>query len=292
MSLYSPRPVTRFALAASLAVGLSAALSFGSVGPASAQDQLEPGTVLAVVNGYEITEEEALLASQDFAEQLQQVPGEQRRAVIVDALIDLHLLAGAADEAGLDESESFARRMAYQEARTLRTAYLVEVIAAQVDEAAIQAAYDGVVADFEPVEERKARHILVESEEIANDVIAQLNDGADFATLATETSTGPSGPNGGDLGWFSRGRMVPAFEEAAFALEPETFSPSPVETRFGWHVILIEELRVSEPPALAEVAQQVQQTLLQEQFATAIGELREAAQISYEMEGIGPQVAQ
>jgi peptidyl-prolyl cis-trans isomerase C len=261
-------------------------------GSVAAQDALAPETVLAIVNGYAITEDEAAMASQDFAQQLQQVPPEQRRTVIVDALIDLHLLAGAAEAAGLDESEAFQRRMAYQQARTLRTAYLVDVIAAQVDEAALRASYDEVVSAFEPVEERRARHILLATREEAEAVIGELDGGADFATLATERSTGPTGPNGGDLGFFGPGRMVPPFDEAAFALEVGSYSAEPVETQFGWHVILIEESRMSAAPAFEEVAAQIQQSLLQERFVEAIGGLREGAQISYEIEGVGPPPAQ
>lgn len=280
---------TRLAIAGSLAALLTS--------PAMAQDTstleaLAPETVLATVNGYEITEDEALMASQDFAEQLQQVPVEQRRAVIVDALIDLHLLAMAADEADLDESEEFERRMAYQRARTLRTSYLVEVIAADVDEAALQEAYDETVADFEAAEERRARHILVETEEDATNVIEELDGGADFATLAAERSTGPSAANGGDLGWFGRGRMVPEFEDAAFSLEVGSYSATPVETQFGFHVLIVEEIRETEAPAFQELAPQIQQGLLQQRFVETIDGLRGDAEIDYVAEGLAPPPAQ
>ncbi|MEQ8656875.1 MAG: peptidylprolyl isomerase [Hyphomicrobiales bacterium] len=278
-----PHLLTRLA-----AAGLA---TFAISGSALAQDALEPDTVLATVNGYEITEDEAMMASQDFAEQLQRVPDDQRRAVIVDALIDLHLLAGAGEEEGLADSEAFQRRLAYQRARTLRTAYLVDVLAAQVDEEALQTAYDEAVAGFEPEEERKARHILVETEEDARAVIEELDAGADFAELATERSTGPSGPNGGDLGFFGRGRMVPVFEDAAFSLEVGSFTPDPVESRFGWHVIYLEEIRQSEAPSFAELAPQIQQGLLQQAFVEAITGLREGAAISYEVEGLEPPAA-
>ena len=278
------RPMIRAALTATLAAGVS----LGGLAAAAAQEEIGPDTVLAVVNGHAITEYEARLASQDFAEQLQRVPGDQRRAIVVDALIDLHLLADAAEEEGLDESEDFARQMAYQQARTLRTTYLVEVLAQRVDDAAVQAAYDEIVAAFEPTEERKARHILVETEEAAREVIAALDDGAAFADLAQERSTGPSAPNGGDLGWFGRGRMVPAFEEAAFAMEVGAYTADPVQTQFGWHVILVEETRQSEPPALEAIGDQLRQQLLQQEFINAIGGLRDEAEISYEIEGLEP----
>lgn len=280
---------TRLALAGSLAALLTS--------PALAQDTstleaLAPETVLATVNGYEITEDEALMASQDFAEQLQQVPVGQRRAVIVDALIDLHLLAMAAEEAELDESEEFARRMAYQRARTLRTSYLVEVIAADVTEDVLREAYDEAVAEFEPAQERQARHILVETEDEAIDVIAELDGGADFATLAAERSTGPSAANGGDLGWFGRGRMVPEFEDAAFALEVGAYSSAPVETQFGFHVLMVEDVRDTQAPAFEELAAQIQQGLLQQRFVETIDRLREAGEVDYVAEGLEPPAAE
>lgn len=285
MSLF----LTRLALAGSLTALLaSPVLAQNAVIP----EPLAPETVLATVNGYEITEDEALMASQDFAEQLQQVPAEQRRAVIVDALIDLHLLAMAADEADLDESEEFVRRMAYQRARTLRTSYLVEIIAADVTEEVLQDAYDEAVADFEPAQERRARHILVESEEDAASVIEELDGGADFATLAAERSTGPSASNGGDLGWFGRGRMVPAFEDAAFSLDVGSYSATPVETQFGFHVLIVEEVRDTEAPAFQELAPQIQQSLLQQRFVETIDGLRDAAEVDYVAEDLAPPPAQ
>jgi peptidyl-prolyl cis-trans isomerase C len=208
--------------------------------------------------------------------------------VIVDALIDLHLLAMAADEAGLDESEEFTRRMAYQRARTLRSSYLVEVIAADVTEDVLREAYDEAIAEFEPSEERQARHILVETEEEAVGLIEELDGGADFATLATERSTGPSASNGGDLGWFGRGRMVPAFEEAAFDLEVGGYSSAPVETQFGFHVLMVEGVRDTQAPAFEELASQIQQGLLQQRFIETINELRDAGEVAYEVEGLEP----
>ena len=285
------RPMIRAARRAGLTAALAAGVALGGLAPAAAQEEITPDTVLAIVNGHEITEYEARLAGQDFAEQLQRVPADQRRAIIVDALIDLHLLADAGEAEGLADSDAFRRQMAYQEARTLRTAYLVEVLAAQVDDAAVQAAYDEVVAAFEPAEERRARHILLSSREDAEAVIAELEGGADFATLAQERSTGPSAPGGGDLGWFGRGRMVPAFEEAAFALEVGGTSPEPVETQFGWHVIQVEEVRQSAPPPLEAIGDQLRQQLLQQQFINAIGAMRDEATISYEVEGLEPPAA-
>ncbi|MGJ8556775.1 MAG: peptidylprolyl isomerase, partial [Sulfitobacter geojensis] len=140
------------------------------------------------------------------------------------------------------------------------------VMAAPVDEEAVKAAYDAQYTDQEAGEEYNASHILVETEEEANTIKTALDDGADFAELAREKSTGPSGPGGGSLGWFGAGMMVPSFEAAVVAMEPGAVS-APVETQFGWHVIKLNETRKTEAPALDDVREelelQVRQTLVQ-----------------------------
>src|SRR5690606_27065309 len=114
------------------------------------------------------------------------------------------------------------------------------------------AAYDARYGSATPETEYKASHILVETEEAAADLVKQLADGADFATLARDNSTGPSGPNGGDLGWFGTGMMVKPFEDAVVALEPGEIA-GPVQTDFGWHVIKREETRLKDAPDFAAV---------------------------------------
>ncbi|MEM6712663.1 MAG: peptidylprolyl isomerase [Pseudomonadota bacterium] len=277
-------PIKRIALASFVAVFASATASL----PVLAQEGVAPETVVVTVNGHQITEDELGMASQDFAEQLQRIPDAQRRGLLVDALIDLHLLANAAEAENLDDDAAFERRMAYERAQTLRTAYLVNVVGQSVDDATVQAAYDETVAGFEPQEERRARHILLETEEEAMEVIAELNGGADFATLAQEKSTGPSGPNGGDLGFFGPGQMVPPFEEAVFAMEAGNHSTEPVETQFGFHVILVEETRETAPPSFEQVAPQIRNELLQQNFVATVTLLREAADISYQDETLAP----
>jgi peptidyl-prolyl cis-trans isomerase C len=123
----------------------------------------------------------------------------------------------------------------------------------------IKARYDKEVAATPPEEEISARHILVETEEEAKALITELDAGKDFAELAKEKSTGPSAGQGGDLGFFTKGRMVPEFEAAAFEITPGEYGKEPVKTQFGWHVIKVEERRETAPPAFEEVADQVRQ---------------------------------
>ena len=127
-----------------------------------------------------------------------------------------------------------------------------------------------------PTEQFKARHILVETQGAANDLIEQLNEGADFASLAEEHSTGPSGPGGGDLGWFSPEQMVKPFADAVAGLEDGSYTPTPVQTEFGWHVILREDSRENEPPTLDSVRDVIKQRLEQQRFQRSIEGLRES----------------
>jgi len=125
----------------------------------------------------------------------------------------------------------------------------------------------------------RARHILVKDKAEAEAVISELQGGADFAELAKKRSTGPSGPNGGDLGYFPRGAMVPAFESAAFALEAGSFTQTPVQTQFGWHIILVEEKRIAEAPTIEELAPQLRQNLISQNLGRLLDSLRSNARI-------------
>jgi len=128
--------------------------------------------------------------------------------------------------------------------------------------------------ELAPSQQFKARHILLDNQAAAEDMIAQLEDGADFQTLAAENSTGPSGPNGGDLGWFSPDQMVKPFADAVAGLDDGQFSEKPVQTQFGWHVILREESRSNEPPTLESVRDTIKQRVEQRKFQDYLRTLR------------------
>jgi peptidyl-prolyl cis-trans isomerase C len=143
----------------------------------------------------------------------------------------------------------------------------------------VRARYDKEVAATAPENEVRARHILLETEEEAKAVIAELDGGADFEALAKEKSTGPTGPNGGDLGYFTRGRMVPEFEEAAYALDVGGYTKQPVQTQFGWHVIKLEDKRQVQPPAFADVEGQIPFRLHARALFRTPQQLREEAEV-------------
>jgi peptidyl-prolyl cis-trans isomerase C len=246
--------------------------------PAEAPAAPQPGDVLARVDGVEITEADLAFAAEDLAQELQAIPPAERRAFLLTVLIDMKVMANAARENGLDQTELFARRLDYLEERALRRAFFAENIEAEITEEQLQAAYDELIVDFEAQPEVNARHILVETEEEAQEIRAEIEAGTSFADAAAEHSLDGSGQNGGDLGYFSAGMMVEEFEQAAFALEVGELS-QPVQSQFGWHLIQLEDRRVSEPPALDQLRQQLSQQVLYQNFADVVNGLKEATEI-------------
>jgi len=240
---------------------------------------VQPETVVATVAGSPITEADLSFAAEDLAQELQQMPPEQRKAFLLRVLIDMKVMAKAGADAGMADTPLFKQRLQYLEDRSLRRAYFAEKIAASVTEQALRAQYDKLVADFKPTEEIRASHILVPTEEEAKAIKAQLDDGADFATLAKEKSIDPGAANGGDLGFFSKGMMVAPFEEAAYGLTEIGQVSEPVQSQFGWHIIRLEEKRESSPPAFEKVAPQLQQQLLMTTFDDTVAKLMDGVDI-------------
>jgi len=257
------------------AIAGAAAIIVAAAGPAMAQTaNVEDTTPVAKVGDLTITAGDVTQAQADFSQELAQVPAERRQSILIDVLVDMALLAGAAEAVGLDQGPAFKRRLAFLRTRALRNIYVEKEIVGTITPDQIKAEYDKQSADFKPEEEISARHILVASKEEAEALIAELDGGKDFAELAREKSTGPSGPNGGDLGRFSRGRMVPEFEAAAFGLAAGAHSAEPVQTQFGWHVIKVEEKGESSPPPLAQMEEQVRSALVRQNFETVMTRLR------------------
>jgi peptidyl-prolyl cis-trans isomerase C len=242
---------------ASLALAVSFAL------PAAAQDTPTVDTVVATVNGTQITLGHMIIARATLPEQYQELPDEVLFKGILDQLVQQTALADTY-EGDLPKRVTLSLQ---NETRSLTAGEVIErVMAAPVDEDAVKAAYDAQYTDQDAGEEYNASHILVETEEEANTIKEALDNGADFAEMAREKSTGPSGPGGGSLGWFGAGMMVPSFEAAVVAMDAGAVS-APVETQFGWHVIKLNETRKTKAPALDDVREelelQVRQTLVQ-----------------------------
>jgi len=261
------------------ACGLVLGLAFTAPVAAFAQEKAPDKTVVATVNGSPITEHDLEMAQGDLGPQFAQLPDEQKRAAALSAAIEIRLLASKADEEGLDDNDAFRDRMEFLRQRALHSAFVESKIAGQVTDEAVRARYDKEVAATPPANEIRARHILVATKEEAEAIIAQLEAGGDFEAIAKEKSTDGAAAQGGDLGYFGPGQMVPPFEEAAFALDVGQFSKEPVQTQFGFHVIKVEDKRTQQPPAFDQVKEQVRTLLFRETYFAAVQALREAATV-------------
>lgn len=253
----------------------SAALSVMLAFPAAAQDTPNLETVVATVNGTEITLGHMLVARMGLPEQYQQLPDEVLFNGILDQLVQQSALVQTFDS---DMPPRVALSLD-NETRSLIAAEVIEQIMAEdLDDAAVQAAYEEQYATQNAGEEYNASHILVETEEEAIEIKEALDGGADFAEMAREKSTGPSGPGGGSLGWFGAGMMVPTFEAAVVEMEAGDIS-APVQTQFGWHVIKLNETRLMEAPALEEVREELELQMRQTRVQTRIEEITGAASV-------------
>lgn len=247
---------------------LSAAVFAMGIGlSASAQDAPTADTVLATVNGKEITLGHLLVARTTLPQQYQQLPPEVLFNGLMDQLIQQQVLSDT-----LTEKPRGLELALENEARALTAAEVIENIAMEaVTDAKLQEAYDAKYTNAGGETEFNANHILVESEDEAKAIIEEINGGADFEEVAKEKSAGPSGPNGGSLGWFGAGMMVPEFENAVMDLEAGAISAEPVQTQFGWHVIKLNETREKEAPSLDEVREEltaeIQAAAVEEQVA-------------------------
>ncbi len=268
---------------------LGAALGFSLAMPVVAQDapDVTADTVLATVNGDAITLGHVIAMREMLEDQQKALPAEVLFEGLLERLIQQRAVVAAVDEIGKgtelaienERSALIANRKVMQ---------LAEAIT--IDDTDLQAAYDAKYAEFEPIKEFNASHILVATEDDANAVIEELEGGADFAELAAEKSTGPSAGNGGSLGWFAPGTMVPAFEEVAMAMDVGAVS-EPVETQFGWHVIKLNETRLPEAPALDDVRADLQQALWETRLREEVEALVNDAEIDRpDLSGIDPAV--
>lgn len=264
---------------------LLAALILGAAlcAPLAAQ---EPGAraVLAVVNGTEITLGHLIAARAGLPAEYQSLPDE----VIFDGLLD-QMIQQVAIEQSLEGKLTLREELALaNERRAAMSAILVRQLADRsISEEAVQAAYDAQFAEFIPQTEYRASHILVDSEELALTLKTRIEAGEDFATLASENSTDGSAAGGGDLGWFGLGQMVAPFEEAVVAAETGKVA-GPVQTQFGYHLVLVTETRNSARPALDDVRAEIEMQLAQEAVLAHIDALVAAASVERTAAQIDP----
>ena len=265
---------------------LGAAALALSVSWAGAGVHAEDDPVVATVNGVKVHRSMLAEAQQLLPPQYQKIPLAQIYPALVDSVIDMKLAAADAREKKLHQDPEFKKLMRRIEDQMLQRSSLQKIMSEGITEDAVRARYDKMVAGKSGAEEVHARHILVKTEDEAKAIIKDLKGGADFETLAKEKSTGPSGPNGGDLGFFAKGQMVPAFEKAAFGMDKGEVTDEAVKTQFGYHVIKVEAKRKSEAPSFEKMEQKLLTELSQEKATTFVASLRKGAKIErFDLEG-------
>lgn len=247
--------------------------------PALAQDAKE-SVVIVTVDGSPITNRDVAYTNEFLGPRLEQVPEQYRSRVIVDILIDRKLYSALARTSNVETRAAYKERLAYLTEEALRDIFIEKVMNSEIGDDAIKSRYEQEIAKLPKTDEMHARHVLVKTEEQAKEITEKARGGADFAELAKVHSTGPTGPGGGDLGYFTSDKMVPEFSAAAGGLEIGGIS-DPVKTQFGWHVIKLEDKRSKAPPAYDLVKVAVQRMILGERVKDRSVALRKSAVIKY-----------
>jgi peptidyl-prolyl cis-trans isomerase C len=276
------------AAALALAAGGAAAQSVGDTVKASGG---KAGTgkddpVVAKINTIEIRRSDVIQALSAMPAQVQQLPMAQVYPLILERMIDGKLVASAGRTQKLQDDAEIKRKVADYEDRAVQEAYLDRSLKARVTDDMLKKKYDAFIKENPAQEEVRARHILVATEKAAQEALADLKKGTDFATVARAKSTDGSARDGGDLGYFNRGDMVGEFSDAAFAMKPGEVSKAPVKSQFGYHLIKVEDRRLAPAPSFEETKDQLRTELSQEMLAELVEELRIKAKVErFDLDG-------
>ena len=235
--------------------------------------------IVAQVNQEAISLETLIHAINDLPKEIQSQPFLSYYEDLLERVIDVRLIAQEAKKINLADDASVKAAIEFVTEKILMQAYLAKYVQESITEETLKNSYENYIADVTSREEIKASHILLDTEEEAILIIKQLNNDESFEELAKMKSKGPSGPSGGDLGWFGRGQMVPAFENEAFSLALEEISQNPVQTQFGWHVIKVFEKRIPETPSFESIKVNLIQDNERRLISKRIQELRNVASI-------------
>jgi peptidyl-prolyl cis-trans isomerase C len=238
-----------------------------------------PDTVVAIVNGTKVTRADVIASAKSL-------PAEYQSKIdaifpaLIDRMVDLTLLADEGRKQNLQDDAEVKARIEQVTNQVIQEVVIRRHLQKEMTEDAIKARYEKFVAEQPAQTEIRASHILVASEEEAKDIIKQLDGGADFAAIAKEKSTDPSAKqNGGDLGYFTAGDMVPEFSQAVFAMEKGESSKTPVKSQFGWHVIKVVDKRPKAPPTLEETHSHIEELLSSELLTAYLASLRTTATV-------------
>lgn len=253
------------------------AAGFGALLAAPSAWAADKDPVIAVVNGTELHASALASYRRTLPPQMAaQVPYE----ALLDSMINNRLAFDQGKKDGVDKTPEVRQALADIEQQLVVKAWMGKKLKAAVTDEAVKQAYDKFLAEYKPVEEVRARHILTESEESAKVVIDDLKKGADFTETAKAKSKDPSAKqNGGDLGYFTKDEMVPQFAEAAFAMKPGELSAAPVKSQFGWHVIKLEDRRMSSPPSFEQAQPAVREKVAEDTAEKLVSDLRAKAKV-------------
>lgn len=235
--------------------------------------------VVASVNGHDIKLEDVKEFYETSPAAARGIPLEGIKGAIIDQIISMKLIDEKIEKSGFAKKDKVQKQLDEIKTQVLRDLWIQEQVEERLTDSYLKEQYETIKEQLSDQYEIKARHILVDSEDAAQEIVKELEDGADFAELAKEKSIGPSGKEGGDLGFFTKGAMVPAFSEKAFSMDVGTYSKDPVETQFGWHVIKVEDKREVEAPAFEDMKQRLEAEASRDLVAKVIAELQEGADI-------------
>jgi peptidyl-prolyl cis-trans isomerase C len=263
-----------------LTIGKAILVSALSLACFGAQAQDLPANTVATVNGMAITYDDISMAEDELIGLVGQLPERQRFETLVGYMVDRILAAEAARDAGLENTPEVAKRNDFMKQKALQDVFVGQKLMQRVSEERVASYYQVNIVAGPKQEEVRARHILLDTREEAEAVIAAVKNGGDFIELAKSSSKGPSGAGGGDLGYFDKDAMVAPFSEAAFKLKKGKIS-EPVKTQFGWHVIKLEDRRSKPTPPLDEVRDQIYQILISEARREIYNEMREGADVQF-----------
>jgi len=259
---------------ASLLVSALAVVAVLAIPLARAQDD----PVVARVNGTDVRQSDLAAAEEDLGGNIPQMTPEAKRDYLITFVGDMILVAKAAEAKKMGDTDDFKKKLAYARTKLLMEQLLQSEAKAAVNDAAMHKVYDEAIGQMKKETEVHARHILVETEDEAKAVVAELKKGTDFAELAKAKSKDPGSADGGDLGYFTKDQMVPEFSEVAFKLDKGQLS-EPVKSQFGWHVIKVEDKRERQPPEFEKVKDQLENFLVRKSQSELITKLRAEGKI-------------
>lgn len=278
MSAFTKHPFVVSLLAISLSFSGAAYGYAQNATPEANTTTNDSPKIIAKGEGFVVTEDELALSETDQGIDLSSIPADQRQEILVNLIIDMKAAASLAKAEKLDQSEKFQKRLEYTTLKVLADEYMSTELKKKVTPESLKALYDKLAKEVKPEQEVRASHILVKTEEEIKQVQERLKAGEKFEVVAKEKSIDGSKEAGGDLGFFTKERMVPKFADAAFALEVGKIS-EPVQTEFGWHIILVQEKRERPLPSFDEVKDQLETYQIRITQQEIVKEIREKTKV-------------